>query len=64
MFYGGSKKMPEKGEQVSISGLNQDILMIFYIIKIDEHISLYNSEADALSRQNILVRRRFKLVKA
>lgn len=57
------KKCCKRGGEINIYGIQPDILMIFYIIRLDEHINLYNNEQDALNCQNRLIRRRFKLIK-
>ncbi|MDD3150834.1 MAG: STAS domain-containing protein [Candidatus Gastranaerophilales bacterium] len=57
-----NKECMKKGGQISLFGVNNDILMILYIIKLDKHINIYNNEKDALSRSNMLVKRRFKVV--
>jgi len=57
------KKLKKSGRYLSIYGLNQDILAIFYIIRLDEFINLYTSEHDALTFQNILTKRRLRVIK-
>lgn len=57
------KKCQKKGGQIVIYGVSPDVLTIFYIIRLDEFISLYSSETDALMQKNMLVRRRFRVVK-
>jgi len=57
------KKCVRKRGEISLFGMRNDILAIFYVIQLDEYLKLYSCEADALNRVNPLVKRRFKVVR-
>ncbi|EKE04141.1 MAG: hypothetical protein ACD_20C00104G0035 [uncultured bacterium] len=57
------KKCRKKGGNLCIYGVQPDVLMIFYIIRLDEYLNLYNNEIDALNNQNILTKRRLRVVR-
>lgn len=47
---------------ISLCGGDQEILAIFYLIKLDKYFEFYENIEEAVSRQNRLIRRRLKVV--
>jgi anti-sigma B factor antagonist len=56
------KKCLNKGGELRIFAPSSEVLSIFYIIQLDKYISIFNSETDALSHRNSMVKRRFKII--
>jgi len=58
-----AKKSCEKTNcNVSVCGMNQDILCIFYLLRLDKYFEFYEDEYDALLRKNRLVKRKLRVV--
>lgn len=51
-----------RGGKVSIYGVQHDLLIILYIVKLDKYIDIYINEFDALRKNNAIVKRRLRAV--
>lgn len=56
-----SKKLNSKCK-ICIYGLRTDVLISFYLVKLDSYVSLYNTESDAANSNNELIKRKFHIV--
>lgn len=52
-----------KNLEISVFGLSNDLLMLFYLMNVDKYIQIYNDEADAILKTNMLVKRRLKIIR-
>lgn len=50
-------------EKAAVFNLNNDIYLLFFVINADKYVDIYLNERDFLSQKNLLVYRRFKLLK-
>ena len=51
-------------EKASVFNLNNDIYMLFFVLNADKYVDIYLDERDFCSQKNLLVYRRFKLLKS
>lgn len=56
------RRILRKGGDIKLYAVRPDILMILYVIQLDKYINIYNNESDALNSENMLIKRRFKVV--
>lgn len=50
------------GHKIGIFNVITDVLLLFYVVKMDKHVNIYMNEIDALKNKNSLVKRNFKVV--
>lgn len=50
-------------EKTAVFNLNNDIYLLFFVLNADKYVEIYLDERDFLSQKNLLVYRRFKLLK-
>lgn len=50
-------------EKTAVFNLNNDIYLMFFVLHADKYVEIYLDERDFLSQKNLLVYRRFKLLK-
>ena len=53
-----------KIEKVSVFNLNNDIYLSFFVLNADKYVDIYLDERDFCSQKNLLIYRRFKLLKS
>jgi anti-anti-sigma factor len=56
------KKFDSIGTELSIFSVKPEVLSIFYIIRLDNYLNIYNTEYDILQKRSPLVKRRFSFV--
>ena len=62
IFIGIQCKCRKNGGRMCLFGVHPDLMLIFFIIKLDKYIDIYMNEYDALEQINPLLNRKLRVV--